>query len=277
MDGVELDLEHEELRVLREGLSPDELLEEVFLPWLDSKLDAQALKRESARYGIASEGLFVGDWRTRPPWAAAEPLLKAHVAKELALRSGVDQEVVARYMRRMAEDGWSAEGLDMRAAVKEMFGLDTDLIPQKVAAKELAALEHPLPSKPSLVGLALARATYSLTQETLQEMALDKIWLWRGVAFDRPAPLPFVTKGWQARKITDRLPALSTWTLEEASALQYAWWNEGDLVRRVLNAEVPRERVFSTFLSGPGNASEAEVLLLGGDLQMRAMAPKQGS
>ena len=272
---MEMDLEREEVRLVQEGMSPQELLDDVFLPYLDLRLDKDVLQAESLRYGVASTGLFAADWRVRPPWVAAEPVLKAYVADHLAYRSGVERAVVARYLKRMAEDGWSEEGLDVRAAVKEIWRQGASLIPEGLSQSALSGLEHDLPEKASETGRALAHAIQGWTQETLQEMGLAKLRLWRGVAFDQPAPAHFTTRGWQARKIEDDLPALSTWTLDKSAAMQYAWWDEGDLVRRILYAEVDIEQVFSTFLSGPGNSSEAEVLLLGGKLELRAMSAKE--
>jgi hypothetical protein len=275
MGQMELDLEREELKLRREDLSPQDLLDEVFLPHLDLKLDQETLQAESLRYGVASEGRFGADWRVRPPWVAAEPILKAYVARELARRSGVEEAVVARYLKRMAEDGWSEEGLDVRAAVKEIWRPGVSLIPAGLSKNALSGLDHALPERSSEVGKALAQAIYEWTQETLLEMGLHKLRLWRGVAFDQPAPAHFTAKGWQARKIEDWLPALSTWTFAKDAAMQYAWWDEGNLVRRILYAEVGIEQVFSTFLSGPGNGSEAEVLLLGGKLALRATSAKE--
>jgi len=103
---------------------------------------------------------------------------------------------------------------------------------------------------------AFLRAMYEATQARLAELGIERLMLWRGMAPPaRTAPF--------GRVPLDLRP-LSSWTTELDVAAWYACDRGQARAGRVLLADVPRERVIGTPLSGFGEMPSHEIVLLSG-------------
>jgi hypothetical protein len=104
------------------------------------------------------------------------------------------------------------------------------------------------------------RAQYDGTQEWFKERDVVSVELWRGVkasSTEGPGLAPITGKA--------RTRPLSSWAYESLAAESFAGDN-GVLMRAV----VPASRILSTGTTGVGCLSEAEMVVLGGEIDVHA-------
>jgi hypothetical protein len=122
---------------------------------------------------------------------------------------------------------------------------------------------------------AFVDSVYDQTQEYLKAKGVDRLTLYRGVSWrDEPGNMPEELEdgdpyAWAA---TVAINPLSSFSLDLDTALLFARVDES--TGRLLTVTVPRERVFSTFLTGPGCTNESEVIMLGDTVDTLVIKPR---
>lgn len=117
------------------------------------------------------------------------------------------------------------------------------------------------------------QATYDNTQERLKAAGVESMMLYRGMGGEELdiGEEPRNEKGTAyVEKQVMKLQPLSSFSTSFADAWDFASSNSQKNAV-VMAVHVPREKIFSTALSGPGCANEHEVVLLGGKMMSRAM------
>jgi hypothetical protein len=103
------------------------------------------------------------------------------------------------------------------------------------------------------------KATYQHTQDTLKKADVEELQLHRGYVYDDKP---------RSGSIEASLQSLSSFSRDRNVAVSFTDSNVGEH-GAVISARVPRERIFSTALTGPGCLNEDEVIVLGGKLKCR--------
>jgi SPP1 gp7 family putative phage head morphogenesis protein len=129
---------------------------------------------------------------------------------------------------------------------------------------------------------AFLRAQYEYTQEKLTAAGVDQVVLYRGAFFDTGTQVGDAVQGLvgEGRRGTGLMPA----GLQPISSFSgdpwVSWKFSGALtrsgVKSVVAARVPREAIFSTCQSGFGCKAEAEFVVLGQDVQVKARIAGSG-
>jgi hypothetical protein len=117
---------------------------------------------------------------------------------------------------------------------------------------------------------AFVDSVYENTQNLLKDF--DKVTLYRGVHWgDDPQNMPkeLMTSDY-ASVVNVGLNPLSSFSTSAWTALSFAGTR---VTSRVLAVTVPRDRIFSTFLTGPGCTNELEVLVLGDTAEALVLEP----
>lgn len=104
---------------------------------------------------------------------------------------------------------------------------------------------------------AYVRAQYAETQEKLAQAGVEEGLLFRGMRFqNNPFPEGLSTTDF------DMNPA-SSWSSDQTVAKAFASRRESAPATAVLAATVPRRRILTTYMTGPGSAGEFEVIVIG--------------
>jgi uncharacterized protein (DUF2267 family) len=122
---------------------------------------------------------------------------------------------------------------------------------------------------------AFVDSVYDQTQKYLKAKGVDRLTLYRGVSWkDEPDEMPEDLEdgdpyAWVATVATN---PLSSFSLDLDTGLLFARVDES--TGRLLTVTVPRERVFSTFITGPGCTNETEIVVLGDTVDALVIKPK---
>lgn len=123
---------------------------------------------------------------------------------------------------------------------------------------------------------AIAQEIYANTQEALKAMGVDELVLFRGMAIEPESPLLQVGKVVQsgtgtiyretypyrvARYVPLRMQPISSFSASLRTASSFTFGERGQ-AHAIVAVRVPREKVFSTCISGMGCLAEAEVVVL---------------
>lgn len=125
-----------------------------------------------------------------------------------------------------------------------------------------------------------ARAQYEFTQETLKDAGIDSLVVFRGTRnLSGNVPVSWSASEVPARRTMEsgikvRTSPLSSWSVYESDAQQFAIGSPGGVISRMV---VPRERIFSTPLTGFGCLDENEIVVLGGEYTVDAFNATSGS
>lgn len=125
-----------------------------------------------------------------------------------------------------------------------------------------------------------ARAQYEFTQETLKDAGVDSLVVFRGTRnLSGNVPVSWSATDRPARRsmesgIKVRTSPLSSWSVYESDAQQFGIGSPGGVITRMV---VPRERIFSTPLTGFGCLNENEIVVLGGEYTVDAFNATSGS
>ena len=206
-------------------------------------------------------------------WDKAHPSksmkLESETAAKLADKTGIPKETVAEVL-----DQWNRQNMneDMRGlslhedAAKE-FGLDLPKYLQERINKAQASGDPDKRTRllPSDKQRELLRAMYDETQRELKDRGLEEVVLYRGVTTTKDL-------GWypNADVVSDTNP-LSSWSSGKPAgynkarefAASYAWRDDTHS-GAVVKTYVPAERVFSLPMTGLGDVTEGEFVILGG-------------
>jgi hypothetical protein len=198
--------------------------------------------------------------------------VKASIVERISKRSGLTPEMTDRFVRAWAETSSDDNKLSLalQAAAAQVFGLDdrglTDKYWEQSNVSDL------------LLGYAadFVRAVYEETQERLQELGVETVRVYRGMTLDDPDAFYMEERNAEVMPMRP----LSSWSLNPSTASTFSMGSEDmnfEYMGVVLAAEVPRERIFSTCITGIGCLSETELVVLGqprgseGDEQFRVI------
>lgn len=228
------------------------------------KIKAAIVKDVAAKMdGVTTEQLraFREDWCVQPWPESTENQLKMRVAQKL-----VDQ------WAKTSGDSDKLSNLVQDVAEQE-FRLKAAYLSPKRDAERKAGLElfgKELPLEHREVISSFLRATYQNTQDTLKAADITHMEVTRGYSGkDEPG----------VRDV--RLQPLSSFTTDRRVAEEFAAGSiskpsqiyAADSATRIVSARIPRERIFSTALTGPGCVTESEVVVLGGEYRMHVGKP----
>ena len=180
----------------------------------------------------------------------------------------------------------------IRARFAQMYPVDGEIVDDAEGSQETRdraklLLKDPVVSKTMA---AVVDAFYKNTQESLAESHYT---IYRGMVWsDRHVPenvrsvldgdttggVSSVPGGYAAHT-TIRQNPISSWSTNYGIATQFAHgYSAGDgKVRAVVQSVVPKERIFSTSMSGPGCLNESEFVVLGGKAPGRVMFADSGA
>ena len=179
--------------------------------------------------------------------------VKRVVVDRIAERSGLPRKEVDTFLRSWAKSSSDAQmySVALQAAVAREFGLDDRMMDEDY--RVLSQHEELVEKARSFV-----RAVYAETQEQLERMGVETVRVYRGMQLD-----PELLQGWRESAVV-RMPMrpLSSWSLGSRTAAHFAREAPG-AVGVVVAADIPRERIFSTCITGPGCLTEQEVVVLG--------------
>jgi hypothetical protein len=120
---------------------------------------------------------------------------------------------------------------------------------------------------------AFLESTYQHTQEKLKAAGVETITLYRGMGVDN-TDFAETQRDSQGRaffpKETLQLQPLSSFSTEFGDAMTFASQNSISN-KLVMAIKVPRERIFSTALTGPGMVNEHEMVVLGGKVEAKTV------
>jgi hypothetical protein len=200
-----------------------------------------------------------GDWLSRATgdqeWAVAGTPAAKRKARESMVSSLVDQWAIT-------SNDSSARSHAIQEAARDEFGLsgasewdpiDGNVSKAMAKGREIYAAHGP-------VYRDFVRAQYDGTQEWFKEHGVASVELWRGVkasSTEGPGLAPITGKA--------RTRPLSSWAYESLAAESFAGDN-GVLMRAV----VPASRILSTGATGVGCLPEAEMVVLGGEIDVHA-------
>ena len=184
------------------------------------------------------------------------------------------RDLVHRWAETSADEYPAA--VAMQLAAQEEFGL-VDAIVEHFDAKTLKEATT-LYERNGAGYRAFLRAMYDNTQVTLHEMIgeRDYVTLYRGMVVDdaklAAAGLPTTEAGWHAALIDAELQPMSSFSLQRATAGNFASTHASAAGSRpvILVTRVPVTRIIGTFRSGYGCADETEFVVLGGTAKMPA-------
>lgn len=224
-----------------------------------------------------SEQTSGGDWEK--PTDEVRAGLKAQVARDLAANSDMTEEEAADFVKQWAQ---SSNDDDMRSlgiqqdAARE-FDLEMSEFTQgkinkieenptdysflrklgwseeRIRARDSWKAEHSL-FEPDKQQSAL-RAMYNKTQMELAQRGITEVRLYRGFQSSES-----VGKG----KIRLETNAISSWSLSEEVAMNFASSYRGVAKGYVISVVVPAQRILSVPTTGFGCLREGEITLLGG-------------
>ena len=188
-------------------------------------------------------------------WAIAGTPAAQRKARESMVSSLVDQWAIT-------SNDSSARSHAIQEAARDEFGLsgasEWDPIDGNVSAAMAKGRE--IYAAHGAVYRDFVRAQYDGTQEWFKERDVVSVELWRGVkasSTEGPGLAPITGKA--------RTRPLSSWAYESLAAESFAGDN-GVLMRAV----VPASRILSTGTTGVGCLSEAEMVVLGGEIDVHA-------
>jgi hypothetical protein len=123
---------------------------------------------------------------------------------------------------------------------------------------------------------AYLKAVYQRTQDTLAAAGVEEMVLYRGMTVD-PRDAGAFRQGKDVALVHDvpmKLQPLSSFTESFETAAQFANAAEDDDIDNsvIMAVRVPRQRIFSTAITGPGCLEETEAIILGGPLRALVLA-----
>jgi len=200
----------------------------------------------------------------------------ASLEARLAARSA---RMVNDLVHRWAETSGDEypEAIAMQMAARDEFGI-LDATLDHFAGRGLArAAEVYATDGPAL--RAFLRAMYDNTQAYFGgEGFPDYITLYRGVYLSEQqlleAGLSLPEAGYNAAVINAQLQPMSSFSLQRATAGNFASTHEAGKFPVIIATRVPTSRVIGTFRSGYGCADETEFVVLGGDVRLPACAER---
>ena len=161
------------------------------------------------------------------------------------------------------------ESVAIQDIVREKFGLeDTPSFNVDEDSRDTADI---LREELGDVLEAYVDSVYEETQDRLKELGIDSLTVYRGMH------VPKGEEGVGNRQV--RMQPISSFSTNYDEAYAFARSAEGKKVSALMAVEVPREKVFSTSISGLGCLREEEVVVLGGEVEakMVVMPEKQMS
>lgn len=207
---------------------------------------------------LAQGAAYVGDYRT------PDEAIRHYTAIDIAKDSGtIGSSTVEEYL-----DQWSYSDVNglrgaMRMAVAEKF--DASYAPPKKVTE-----------KTFQVAKEYVDAQYQHTQDVLASEGVDSVLLYRGANYSdaghqAPAELAAIPSDgqWHEMDVVQANP-LKSWTLDPGKAGEFAanTWDTSPVGPNqqgfIFAAQVPRQRIFSSALTGAGQASETEYVVIGG-------------
>jgi hypothetical protein len=211
--------------------------------------------------------------KAAPFWAAARTLAP-HFRDVYDPAKGVElssSEKVAYYLTKT----WAISSSDHRApsvalqrVASEAFGVeDTTVAYVEHGSDEIDRIV----SKHGPVLRAWVDSVYEDTQALLKELEMDEVVLVRGMGWDEAAKIPDWVSALPADEPTRtraKLNPLSSFASEYSVATRFAIHHEEE--QMLVAARVPRDKIFSTFRTGPGCAEEYEMLVIGGEIDVVA-------
>lgn len=230
----------------------------------------------------------MGGWEGATVEERAE--VKASIAKDLAAKSGLDEDMVNRAVGQWAvTSSGDDRAIRMQASAVEEFALE---MPEYVRQRldELGPESDPSQTFESqLFGKrwanseerrSLLRSMYDQTQERFRENGLTKndvVTLSRGVRLSA-SEVPGVKVG---DTLSLEANPLSSWSLSRGIAQQYARGEKGPvggagLVGVVLEMDIPIGAIVSTARTGFGCLAEGEFVVLGTPSVAQVVAVRRG-
>ena len=198
-------------------------------------------------------------------------IVKDHVVEDIAKNAGISYDDANALVKTWAKTsgGTNATSCQLQNVAAERFGVKEG----KYDKGWLQTAE--LYGKP-LVDRAttekFVNAVYDSTQAMLKGSGASTIRLYRGMEVEPDSAL---------NKITDEIAVhasnpLSSWSLSPLTAHNFTRRYGSSKPGVVLTLDVPVSRIWSTYLTGPGCLSEAEVIVIGGiDDQVRVQAREE--
>lgn len=169
------------------------------------------------------------------------------------------RELAGQYINMwyMTSGDATPRAIAMQNVASDLFGTDaksTSFNPmQDVAAKDAAAHEDPAMR-------AFLAATYAQTQAYLSKNGIDAIVGYRGSSFRRGSE-----PDWTHQPQTeDPMRPLSSWTASPTHAIRFEGNLGEDGVGAIRAARIPRDRILSIPVTGPGAFGEYEMVVLAG-------------
>ena len=143
--------------------------------------------------------------------------------------------------------------LGVQKAVADRFGLTTARSEHHSKVNDAKTMSKAAKIAKTPTMKAFVESTYENTQSRLKDAGIDELYVYRGT--NRGSS----DLGMKNRTVI-ATQAASSWTTNPNQATPF-----GDTVMAV---KVPRERIFSTARTGAGCLNEAEVIILGGELEV---------
>jgi len=211
--------------------------------------------------------------KAAPFWAAARTLAP-HFRDVYDQAKGVElssSERVAYYLTKT----WAISSSDHRApsvalqrVASEAFGVeDTTVAYVEQGFEDIDRIV----SKHGQVLRAWVDSVYEDTQALLKELEMDEVVLVRGMGWDEAAKIPDWVSALpedEPTRTRAKLNPLSSFASEYSVAIRFATRHEEE--QMLVAARVPRDKIFSTFRTGPGCAEEYEMLVIGGEIDVVA-------
>jgi len=196
--------------------------------------------------------------------------VKRNLISQIAKRSGLSEETTDQLVKTWAHTSGDRDVVSMalQVGVSEEFGVSpgpyaerlVDYIAEmdpfdQVLLKDRFQMEGEF-TRDKLVGLCrrFSRAVYDGTQAELAALSGKNVSLYRGLGAEE------FKDAVVGQEVSHMSYAASSWSLSYGTADMFAPLKPGGAV---LYADIPVERIFSTFLTGPGCMGEQEIVVLG--------------
>jgi hypothetical protein len=241
--------------------------ENLFLDYMRTvypKLDEQFLKVIKPQQVIAMRQEFsnVAEHEQNLPLQYARMKLKKSVVKRIAQRMAKKMEDKHKWIDSDVSaviSDWAAENSEyLQDIVAKAFGIKVD---EKYVDDEILEL---------IEENALCKVVYEETQEFLKDRRIEHLYLFRGMFWHSDeAPSSVKNLSWdEPQKIIFKANPLTSFSCDPGIADQFLL-GEGECI--LVMGKVPRERIFSLPMTGFGCFSEAEAVVLGGEIDLYAL------